>query len=45
MIAERFVNRDESVAWVNEAGIWHAGRAEVPVWAVEALVTNTIDVL
>lgn len=45
VIIERLVDGDESVAWVDEAGIWHAGGAEVPVWAVEALVANTIDIL
>lgn len=45
VIVKRFVDGDESVAWVDEVGIWHAGGAEVPVWAVEALMANTVDVL
>lgn len=42
---ERIVDRDKAVARVDEASIRMACRAEVPVWAVKALVTNTIDVL
>ena len=30
---------------MDEAGVDNATRAEVPVWAVEALVTNTVDIL
>jgi hypothetical protein len=44
-IPERLVNWHKSVAGVDECGIWHASGAEIPVWAVEALVANTIDVL
>jgi len=33
------------VAGVNEAGVCNASRAVVPIWAVEALVADTIDVL
>jgi len=29
---------------MDEAGVDNATRAEVPVWAVEALVTNTVDI-
>jgi hypothetical protein len=44
-VVERLVNGHKSVARVDEAGVDDATCAEVPVWAVEALVTNTIDVL
>ena len=44
-IIEGFIDRYKSVAGMDEAGIDNASRAEIPVWAVEALVTNTIDVL
>jgi hypothetical protein len=44
-VCERLVDWYEAVSRMNEVGIRNAGRAEVPVWAVEALVTNTIDVL
>ena len=44
-IVERLINRDESVATVDERCIWHASRAEIPVWAVETLVADAIDVL
>jgi hypothetical protein len=30
---------------VDEAGIWLASGAEVPIWAVKALVADAIDVL
>ena len=30
---------------MNEASIGVACRAEVPIWAIEALVSNTVDVL
>ena len=30
---------------VNEFGIFDASRAEIPVWTVEAFVTNSIDKL
>lgn len=45
VVDNRLVDRDESVAWVDELRIWNAGLAVVPVWAVKALVANTIDVL
>lgn len=45
VVDNRLVDRDEAVAWVDELRIWNAGLAVVPVWAVKALVTNTIDVL
>jgi hypothetical protein len=32
------------MAWVNEASIDDASRAVVPIWAVEALVANSVDV-
>lgn len=44
-VFERLVNGNESMTRVHEPGIWVASGAEVPVWAVEALVANTIDVL
>lgn len=44
-IADWFVNGDKAMAGVDEAGIDNAGRAIVPVGAVEALVTDTKDVL
>jgi hypothetical protein len=43
-IVEWLVNRDEAVAWVDEVGIWHADRAEIPIGAIEALMSDTIDV-
>ena len=30
---------------MDEVGIWHADGAKVPVWAIKALVPNTVDVL
>jgi len=44
-IVERLVDRDEAVAWVDKVGIWNADGAKVPIWAVEALMPDTIDVL
>ena len=44
-VIKRLVNGNESVAWMDEASIWHASRAKVPIWAVEALVSHTINVL
>jgi hypothetical protein len=44
-IIERFVDRHESVAGVDKASIGDASSTEVPIWAVEALVTDTINVL
>lgn len=44
-IVQWLVDRDESVTWVNEAGVDDASRAVIPVWAVKTFVANTIDVL
>lgn len=44
-IDNRIVDGDEAVAWVDELRVWNAGLAVVPVWAVEALMADTIDVL
>jgi hypothetical protein len=44
-VVERLIDGDESVARVDKAGVCNASLAEVPIWAVEALVANTIDVL
>ena len=44
-IADWFVNGDKAMAGVDEAGIDNACRAIVPVGTVEALVTDTKDVL
>jgi len=44
-VTDRLVEWDKSVAGVNEAGVCNASRAVVPIWAVEALVADTIDVL
>jgi hypothetical protein len=44
-IVEWFVDRNESVTKVDEVSIWVACGAEIPIWAVEALVTNTVDIL
>lgn len=44
-VDNRLVDGNEAVAWVDELCVWNAGLAVVPVWAVEALVANTIDVL
>lgn len=44
-LVERLADRNESVTGVNEAGVWQAGSAEVPIWAIEALVANAEDVL
>jgi hypothetical protein len=45
VVGNRLVDGNEAVAWVDELGIWNAGLAVVPVWAVKALVTNAVDVL
>jgi hypothetical protein len=45
VVANRLVDGDEAVAWVDELRVGNAGLAVVPVWAVEALVADTIDVL
>jgi hypothetical protein len=44
-IVEGFVDRYESVTGVDEIGTGDASCTEVPIRAVEALVTDTIDVL
>jgi hypothetical protein len=44
-IVEGFVDGYEAMASMDEASIDVAGWAEVPVWAIKALVTNTVDVL
>jgi hypothetical protein len=44
-IVEGFIDWYESVAGVDEVGIGDASCTEVPIRAVEALVTYTIDVL
>lgn len=45
MVNNRLVDWNEAVARVDELRIWNAGLAVVPVWAVKALVANTVDVL
>lgn len=42
---EGFVDGYKAVTSVDEASVGLASRAEVPVWAVEALMANTVDVL
>jgi hypothetical protein len=44
-IADWFINGDKAMSGVNEAGIDNTGRAIVPVGAIEALVTDTKDIL
>lgn len=44
-IRERLIDGDESMARVDEAGVYDTSGAVIPVGTVEALVTNTIDVL
>lgn len=44
-IVKGFIDWYESVAGVDEVGIGDASCTEVPIRAVKALVTNTIDVL
>jgi hypothetical protein len=44
-IVERFIDRHEAVLLVDKVSIWHALGAVVPVWTVETLVADTIDVL
>jgi hypothetical protein len=44
-VIERFVNWHESVTRMNETCVGNAGSAEVPIWAVKALVADTIDIL
>jgi hypothetical protein len=39
------VNRNEAMAWVDKTGVDNACRTVVPIWAVKALVTDTIDIL
>jgi hypothetical protein len=43
-IMEGLVDRDKSVTRVDEARVDNAICAEVPIWAIEALVTDTIDI-
>lgn len=43
--ADWLVDGSKSVTGVDEGGIDNAVRAVVPVWAVKALVADTIDVL
>lgn len=45
VVDNRLVDGHEAVAWVDELRVGNAGLAVVPVWAVEALVANTVDVL
>lgn len=42
---EWFVDGDKAVASVDEASVGLASRAKVPIWAVEALMANTVNVL
>jgi hypothetical protein len=44
-VVERLIDGDKSVARMDETGVDNANWAEVPIWAVEALVTNSIYVL
>lgn len=44
-VIKRFVERDESVAWVDEGGIWKASSTEIPIGAIEALVADSVDIL
>jgi hypothetical protein len=44
-VIERFVNWHESVTRMNETCVGNAGSAEVPIWAIKALVADTIDIL
>jgi len=44
-IEKSLVDWDKSVLRVNEARIDDACGAVIPIWAIEALVTDTIDVL
>jgi hypothetical protein len=44
-VIERLVDRDKTMARVNEARVDNTTGAEIPIWAVEALVANAIDVL
>jgi hypothetical protein len=44
-IVEGFVDWHKAVAGVDEASIGDASCAKVPIRAVEALVTNTVDIL
>jgi len=44
-IKKGFVNGYKTMPGMNEGRISNAGRAEIPIGAIEALVTNTIDVL
>jgi len=45
VVLEGFIDRNEAMAGVNEAGVHHATRAVVPVGAVQTLVTNALDAL
>lgn len=40
---DRLIERSETVTWMDEARVLDTFRAVVPVWAVEALVTDTED--
>jgi hypothetical protein len=42
-LRKRLVDGNEPVAGMDELGVLDALRAEIPVWAVETLVTNTVD--
>jgi hypothetical protein len=44
-IINRLIDWDKSMAGVDEASVGNAGRAEVPIWAVETLMADAKDVL
>jgi small basic protein len=43
-IVDWLVEGNESMAWMDELGIWHASSAIIPIWAIQALVSDTIDI-
>ena len=42
---DRFIERNETMAWMGSASIFDAIRAKVPIWALQAFVASTINVL
>lgn len=44
-LSQRLVDGNEAVARVDELGVLETVRTVVPVWAVQALVADTVDEL
>jgi hypothetical protein len=44
-VTERFVDWHKPVTGMNEICVGNASSAEVPIWAIKALVAHTVDIL